>query len=202
MTERVNEGPQAWGDTSSLTHAWVRELGDTAPLGNFLRSAEPERWIRFHYLPGGERLASSPAQLAEVGRRFATVLTALAGGGTTDVVVTSCGWGPPLPAERPAGLDALLPGTHWRDVVELDPSDLPASVYATAVAVDDPALAEFLLDWVAADRTAEAIVAPASFEWLLHPYDGGMDVIARNADERERLARQFASWRSERADGL
>jgi hypothetical protein len=45
------------------------------------------------------------------------------------------------------------------------------------------------------------IVAP-DCRWVLHPYDGGMDIIAEDRAERDRLASRFAGWLSARADGL
>jgi hypothetical protein len=38
--------------------------------------------------------------------------------------------------------------------------------------------------------------------WLLHPYDGGMDVIAESPAARNRLRSRHKAWLSHRADGL
>lgn len=193
---------QPWPDTNALTAAWSRELGTAAPLGNELRKALPERWVRLYYLPQGERMVTTASQRAEVEHRFSSLLAVLGAPEEEQVVVTTCGWGAPAPAARPTGLAALLPASYWRDVADPHPDYQPASVYATAVVVASPALTEFLLDWVAVDRTAEVIVAPADFSWLIHPYDGGFDVIARSQAERDDLASRFPGWLSDRADGL
>ena len=194
--------PQPWTDTTTLETTWTATLGEIEPLGNALRGALPVRWMRLYYLPDGERIVASAAQRATVVQRFAAILAALGCSRGEQLVVTTCGWASSVPAARPSALGALLPAAHWRDIADADPEHLPTSVYATAIAAGDPAMAEFLLDWVAAERTAEAIIAPPSFEWLVHPYDGGLDVIARDRNERQRLAEQFATWRSGREDGL
>lgn len=183
---------------------WKDAVGATPPLGSDLRAALPERWVRFHYLPDGERIAGTADQRNEVLRRYRDMLQALDAPAEEHLLVTTCGWARTGPAPRPPDLAELLPATHWRDVPPTKPDDLLTSVYATSIAadVDDPALADFLLLWAADNRTADAIIAPPSCAWLFHPYDGGMDVIARDPTERHRLADRFAEWLSPRPDGL
>jgi hypothetical protein len=38
--------------------------------------------------------------------------------------------------------------------------------------------------------------------WLLHPYDGGMDVILESKDARDLLKARHPEWLSARQDGL
>lgn len=193
-----------WPDVAALETAWAARMGDTPPLGADLRSAHPEQWVRFHYLPEGERIARSRADRAEVLSRFQAVLTGLGAADENRLLVITCGWGSTMPAPRPPDLASLLPGVRWRDVPAISADDVAASSYATSVPADpaDRTLAEFLMVWVADALTAEAIVAPPSLEWLMHPYDGGMDVIARDTVSRDRLAEEFADWLSSRPDGL
>lgn len=199
----MNPTAQPWPDSRELTASWSRKLGPTAsPLGNELRTACPKRWVRLYYLPQGERIVTTAWQRAEVEQRFSAILAALGAPEEGRLVVTTCGWGSPAPAARPVELATLLPAAHWRDDAGSEPDGQPITVYASAVAADSPALTELLLDWVAADRTAEVIMAPADFSWLIHPYDGGFDVIARNAEERAHLASKFSAWLSGRVDGL
>ena len=196
--------PAPWSDVTSLSLMWNDAVGAVPPLGSDLRTALPQRWVRLHYLPDGERVPATTEQRNEVLRRYREVLGALQAAAEEELLVTTCGWARTSPAPRPRDLTELLPGTHWRDVPPKSPDDLVTSVYATSIAadVDDPALADFLLVWAADNRTADAIIAPPSCAWLFHPYDGGMDVIARDPTERDRLADRFADWRSRRPDGL
>ena len=196
--------PEPWADVTTLSLVWSEAVGATPPLGTLLRDAFPERWVRFHYLPDGVRIAATPAERVEVIDRYRSVLAALDAEAEEQLLVTTCGWGPGIPASRPPDLAELLPGTHWRDVAPISSGDTAASVYATSVPADVKATGwqEFLLTWVADARTADVIIAPPSCAWLVHPYDGGMDVIARDPAERDHLAQQLSGWLSPRPDGL
>ncbi len=196
--------PEPWADVTTLSLVWSEAVGATPPLGTLLRTALPERWVRFHYLPDGGRIASTPAERVEVIGRYRSVLAALDAEAEEQLLVTTCGWGPGIPASRPPDLAELMPGTHWRDIAPISPGDTDASVYATSVPADIEVdgWQEFLLTWVADARTADVIIGPPSCAWLVHPYDGGMDVIARDPTERGRLAQRFSGWLSPRPDGL
>jgi hypothetical protein len=45
-------------------------------------------------------------------------------------------------------------------------------------------------------------VADPALDWLYHPYDGGMDVIAPSTTERDALRDRHRGWLSARLDGL
>ncbi len=158
-----------------------------APLGSSLRNELPDRWVRFHTLPEGERIARTVPQRREVLNRYWTILGALG----EPEVVTTCGWAAKPPAARHPDLAELMPAAPWTSV----PTERATTVYATQVSsAAQEAMDELLLDWVADDRTAEVILAPSTFEWLVHPYDGGIDVIAADPGQRDELRRRFADW--------
>ena len=54
---------------------------------------------------------------------------------------------------------------------------------------------------IADDGLANVMVVSPDCRWLLHPYDGGMDVIAESA-ARDRLKMRHEEWLSARTDGL
>ena len=193
-----------WPDPEGLSRDWDTQVG-VAPIGSDLRTLLSDRWVRFHYLPDSERIATTAAQRAEVLARYRAVLAALtaaSGDEGAPLLVLTSGWDETTPAERPADLAALLPAVMWRSVPRT--GEQPATIYASALVGEqaDETLSELLLDWVVADRTADVIVAPTSLSWLLHPYDGGMDVIAPDTATRDRLRRQFGEWLSPLPSGL
>lgn len=51
-----------------------------------------------------------------------------------------------------------------------------------------------LLREIADDRTAGAILAPRGLGWLVHPYDGGIDVITETSAERDALRSRHVEW--------
>jgi hypothetical protein len=173
--------PQPWADVDHAVGTHV------APLGSYLRHDLPDRWVRFNALPEGERIARTVPQRREALNRYHTVLQAL---GAPDLV-TTCGWAAKPPAARHPDLAELMPAAAWTHV----PAERATTVYVTEVGQGaQEALDTLLLEWVADDRTADVIVAPRTFDWLVHPYDGGIDVIAGDDAQRDELRRRFADW--------
>ena len=153
-----------WPDLAGLDRLW----GPTDPLGAELRLQFPDRWTRYYTLPDGERIARTDEQRAEQMYRYLAVQNALG----TPALVTTCESG-------------LVTAAQWRDAGGF-------TVYASAVDSAEDLVP--LLRMVADDQASEVIVAPTDLSWLVHPYDGGIDVIGPELD--------FADWRSPRADGL
>ncbi len=65
-----------------------------------------------------------------------------------------------------------------------------------------PGLFDPILRLVADDVLANVIFVNPDCRWLLHPYDGGIDVIAESSSARDRIKARHADWLSLRADGL
>ena len=68
-------------------------------------------------------------------------------------------------------------------------------LYVRQVNMRDPWLKDLLLK-VIEDETAGVIMTSQSVEWLFHPYDGGMDIIANSPFERNKLAEKYKNWSS------
>src|SRR4051812_31653062 len=60
-----------------LAQRWTARWPEGPPVGWLLRGAVPERWVRFHSLPGSRRYAGSVAEEDEVLRRHLVVLKEL-----------------------------------------------------------------------------------------------------------------------------
>ncbi len=65
-----------------------------------------------------------------------------------------------------------------------------------------PGAFDALVRQVADDAVANVLVVALDCRWVLHPYDGGMDVIADSAEDRRSLRDKHPFWLSARADGL
>lgn len=170
---------RAWGDVASLDEVW--SPSDAPPLGTDLRTAYPGEWVRFHTLPLGERIAATDEQRAEQLHRYVTVLGALNG----LALVLTVGWG--------GTQEVDIPATLWRKVPGYPTTD----VYASAVDTTEDLVP--LLRQVARDEAHDVIIGSADLRWMLHPYDGGMDVVG---DFPSTLAQRFREWLSPRDDGL
>lgn len=59
-----------------------------------------------------------------------------------------------------------------------------------------------LLRLVADDGTGEVVVTDDRLRWLVHPYDGGVDVVTGSSAERDRLRDLHHDWLSRHPGGL
>jgi hypothetical protein len=65
-----------------------------------------------------------------------------------------------------------------------------------------PGAFDSLVRLVADDRVANVLVVSPDCRWVLHPYDGGMDVIAESQADQQLLRAKNAAWLSPHASGL
>lgn len=191
-------------DPGELTGRWRRSWPECPPIGHLLRRRLSDRWVRFHSLPAGKRYPTGTDEYREVLERHNAVLSAILGeSGSATIYLVTVEYGP---GDGAAGTEPIFVGLHpgaipWMRVA--DP-DNPGESYGlhisrqqfTAGDLDD------LLRYVAEDRATGVIIFEDHLRWLFHPYDGGMDVIAPSAAERDRLTARFEHWRSDRPDGL
>lgn len=66
----------------------------------------------------------------------------------------------------------------------------------------DSGMLDPLLRSVADYYIGDVVFAPATFDWLYRPYDGGVDVFLPSAEEWDQLSRTHADWLSPYASGL
>lgn len=61
---------------------------------------------------------------------------------------------------------------------------------------------ELLVRRVAMNEIVNLLIVDWDGSWIICPYDGGIDIIAKDSLERDRLARMFSKWRSPHPSGL
>ncbi|GAA2129605.1 hypothetical protein GCM10009760_01020 [Kitasatospora kazusensis] len=185
-------------DLAELDRIWRDRYPGCLPLGHLLRHAWSERWVRFHSLPGSKRYPDTEGEYALLLGRQHTVLSDL--DAPSWLLVITCAWDEsPSPVGRKPDLEAMVPATYWCAVVADESaaagdriySHLYVSVLPNTSDALDPLL-RAVADW----RTADVILAPATLDWLVHPYDGGIDVIAPSTAERETLKAKHRDWLS------
>lgn len=198
LLPRISPDPQ-W---AQLAASWDARFPECPPVAHELRGSH-DLWVRFHSLPAGKRYASSEDEHAEVLARHHAVLTALGAPGGELLVVTMS-WSPSTrPRRRDRQLARSAPNaTLWRSLL-LEQDEYGAvwwHLFVTSVAM----LVELdpLLRLVADDQAGGVILMPRDLSWLYHPYDGGVDVIARSTVERDALASRFVGWLSDHPLGL
>jgi hypothetical protein len=191
-----------------LDAAWESNWGGTLPLGHLLRTAHPDRWVRFHSLPESKRYAATEEEYATLLGRQHAILANL--GAAQELIAITCEWSTdPSPRGREPDLERAAPGEHWRTVLENENENeneepefrtythLYAGPLTNLSAALDPLLRE-----VADFETAGVILAPRGLGWLVHPYDGGVDVITATRSERDALRSRHPEWLSQYPGGL
>jgi hypothetical protein len=186
---------------------WDRCFPNCEPIGHRLRETFPERWVRFHSLPESKRYPEDEAEYVEALSRHNCVLTALARPGKAVVLLTTGYSGLPEPVRSYPQLAVLDPqAVPWRSVaMHLADEGFAEPAYWHLFAsrrVWRPGELDPVVRLVADDEVANVLVVAEDCRWVLHPYDGGMDVIAESLVARDQLREAHSAWLSERPDGL
>ncbi len=96
---------------------WDRCFPDCEPIGHHLRVTFPERWVRFHSLPGSKRYPEDETDYVEVLARHNAILGELAHPGTQVVLVTTGYSYAPVPSRSYPEVVAFDPAASpWRTI--------------------------------------------------------------------------------------
>ncbi len=160
--------------------------------------------MRLHSLPESKRYADTEEEYTILlGRQHALLADLYA---PPELRVITCEWSDdPSPHGRQADLEHVVPGDYWRTVLEDETEEPEFRIYTHLYAGLLPNLTTALnplLCMVADFDTAGVIVAPADLGWLVHPYDGGIDVIAPTQADRDALRERHPDWLSQHLGGL
>lgn len=191
----------AMRNLDELTFYWMSTYGSTTPFE--LRHKFHQRWVRFHSLPESKRYAESDAEHQIVLERYNSILAALAED-RESLLLLSTGYSEtPTPVREDPHLAEFDPGArHWWSIAPEDDGEssykhIFVSEWAWKRNIFDPLLL-LVADWT----VANIHIVSVSSNWVLHPYDGGTDVILPSTNERDRLKQKFCPWLSQHEDGL
>jgi hypothetical protein len=185
---------------------WDLNFAGVPPIGSELRETLRERWVRFHSLPNSNRYPDNEGGYAELLGRHNMVLAELTNPLESVKLITAGYSDHAEPVRSYPKLPTIDPNAKfWRTVVDdvTDQGDGPdywhfyLSEWTFRPGVFDP-----LIRSIADEEVANVLIAASDLRWVLHPYDGGMDVIAPSVEERVRLRDRHSNWCSHRADGL
>ncbi|MES1176675.1 MAG: hypothetical protein ABUL62_20295 [Myxococcales bacterium] len=180
-------------------------FGGLPAVGHLLRSANSDRWLRVHSLPNSKRYAETDAEYDEILRRHNELALEILGPHGRAVLFLHA-WG------TAADLPAAFSGFGWATPLDLESTS--PTIYPSPEA-DDPDLvvAGFPILWspgawdsllrdIANDRLPSVVVLNPATGEAYAPYDGGADLFLANSERVATLADRWASWLSERPDGL
>jgi hypothetical protein len=183
---------------------WDESFAGCEPIGARLRVAFADRWVRFHYLPESKRSAETEEEVEMALHRYDVVLDDLNRSQQAVALVTT-GYSDSVRPIRSypilSGLDgAAMP---WR-TVRVDDAAEDKTFWHFFVSPHEwkPAHLTALLRAVIEDQLADVLVVATDCSWVLHPYQGGMDVIFKSARDRDELARKRSAWIPANLEGL
>jgi hypothetical protein len=180
---------------------WTRFHPKGPPVARILRQAEPERWVRFHWLPLSKRYATSQREKWTVLDRANKLASRVLG-------ENSCCW--LVQAERDYGdaaNDADTYGTiaEYRLTFEFEyprlEDDCTYRVFAAPVNWAAGAFND-LITKRADDALPPILWVSATTGAAFAPYDGGTDLFLPTAAEVANLKREFSDWLSDHPDCL
>jgi hypothetical protein len=213
--------PESAGDLTSMIELWEQRWPGCQPVAHELKSTFPQRWVRFHSLPGSKRYADTPDEYKVLLNRHNTVLHELRGdpdlsvdhidstsrdrSHVPEIVVITCEVGSrPMATDRDPKSSAVLPAASlWASIPwhGCDPDLLFAHLHVSRLPWR-PGVLDDLLTSVADAEIGGVIIAPPDLRWLYHPYDGGADVLLPTGALRGRFEHRHREWLSTQPSGL
>jgi hypothetical protein len=187
-------------DVEALTRLWQQLWPQCPPIGYLLRYHMPDRWLRIHTLPNSQRYPVNASDYEIVLHRYNAVLSEL---GATEIHLIT----PEYQADDlSAGTEPIHVGLHpgavkWMHAVNPDDPEIAYDLHISRQQFQ-PGILDDLLRRVADWQATGVLVTDTALRWLFHPYDGGADLIASSAIERDQLKTRFKEWLSPRPDGL
>lgn len=182
---------------------WNKYYSSCPPIGYLLREAFPERWVRFHSLGQSKRYPANDDDYQKLLARHNAVLSYLATLGESVVLVTTGYTKSLIPSRTYEQLFVLDPrAKYWRSLDEGEDNDPYYWHFFTSKWEFIESQFDHLIRLVADEIVSNVLIVSADCRWIIHPYDGGMDVILESISARNELRNQFDMWLSARSDGL
>ncbi len=188
-------------DVASFDETWRSRWSQVRPVAHELRHSAESAWVRFYRLLGANRFGDNETDHGELLCRHLMLLSelnALTGNSTDELRVVTVAWSDsPLPVARDPDLIAAVPnGVYWQSLpYAVTAPDRPVwtHLYLTRATLGSNDFRELLL-FVADDHTGDVIICPPATQWLYHPYDGGVDVVASDPGARDVLRTRHPDW--------
>lgn len=188
----------------TVLRSWNANFSGCAPIGPHLRVAFPERWVRFHYLPGSKRYPDSETDIATALHRYDVVLDDVNRSRQAVVLVTT-GYSNSNQPARSYPILSEIDGAAvpWR-TMQMEDAEQDSTFwhFYASTHVWKPVHLNTLLRLVIDDELANLLVVAEDCSWVFYPYQGGMDVILGSVRHRDELAQKHAAWIPASADRL
>lgn len=185
-----------------LTGLWESRWPGSEPLSYMMDARNV--WVRFHSLPESKRYADDASEMAEIVRRRQAVIRELSDlSGSTALMVIATDY---FSNDAYAGWSKkyLVDAWPWRTCVNPDYADIEikrTTFYFWVANFKEVGQLTPLLESAAEDE-AKIVITNPDMTWVYAPYDGGADVFAPTAEDRDRLKTTHREWLSDHPAGL
>jgi hypothetical protein len=169
---------------------WEKIYPETPPISHFFKFRLPKRWARIHSLPESKRYSDTTPEWGILLDRQNRVIDSLIPQQAAIRIVINY-----------IAIDCYLFKSFDLENIGVFVDEEGETVYQsfTFQTIWERATLNPLLMLIAQEDLRAFIIAP---DCLIAPYDGGMDVILKNARTCGKFKRAFKDWLSKRPDGL
>jgi hypothetical protein len=183
---------------ASIRRAWRNAFPNSLPAGFLCRHTAHERWLRTHSLPNAKRYPDGDSERDEVLFRYNAVASEVLGQNEACVLFIMRF---SKQSEWPIEQKGPLRGLTMLHVMKLLEDARELQFFAASVVWKSGNFDGLLMD-IANEHPDHALFFNPAQQTAFAPYDGGVDLFAKTADEACRLKAHFSAWLSSRADGL
>jgi len=174
---------------------WDSAFPHFEPVGYKLRHCFPNRWVRFHSLPESQRYPGKEAEFDILLARHNAVLSELIHPSKQVVLLTT----EFSDTENPLAAPKESPSAKWWQSVRLE--ECYWHIYASEL-IWQPQFFSPIIRRVAVDEPLSVMICDSRCDWVVHPYDGGMDVVLSTTERRDCLRTKYQGWLSSPKSGL
>lgn len=172
---------------------WTHFYRDCVPISYFLKHAEPDRWLRFHYVPAWQRDLSRADEISAALNVMNTAASAVLGDASDCWVSAELYARNDLAYAAHAAVIAQLDMTK-AGRIEVTGDERKANIYA-AKTTWEPHRRDVILRQIANDEV-RLMWMNAATGAVFAPYDRGVDLILPSVSDVSRLAHAHSDWLS------
>ncbi len=195
-------------EADHFRYFWQQHFLNCPPISYLFKHRLTDRWFRFHSLPKSKRYAENEADIVELLDRQNTVLLDVIGTGMCTLVLGNYSYAPCFEKQCSAISNfefqeflKLSKQDFDPDELEIGEESLYFNLFCTTHSLKSGSLDDILL-CVAEWKITNFFVINCDSERIFAPYDGGVDIILKNAKERDEFKIKYKSWLSSHPQGL
>jgi hypothetical protein len=189
---------------------WAKNFPEIPPINHLFKHLLKDRWLRIHSLPNAKRYAETDEEWSVLLHRQNTVFTDLMPVDASLFIVSGI-YSNEEKVFEASVFDELsyFKTLKFNELDTLDMFKLSGDWYDEGVKftpcfaeeIYTPHKFDSILKSIANDEWRLFFINPSNLS-IIAPYDGGVDLIFKDAEIRHFYQKKYAHWLSEREDGL